>query len=467
MLNRKHFTFYTPVAALGLVGLLAGCGGGGGDDGDTFTFDDFDSTVSAAKMVVVSEDNFIDDPSNTISWEAVAGAESYTLFYEIGDTDVSEASPFLTTSSTSIVHDNLLAGQTYQYRVAAVANGETSALSDPIAGTPQLAKTPEQLNDVAYNGSTLVAVGDSGVILTSSDGTNDDWGLLEDPALPDNSLAAVTWVGDNAEFLAVGASGTVLRSSDGANWTSEVSEAFAVNTDLEDVAWIGDRYLVVGKNSTIITGTVGGVWEQVSSAAINPDGTASDNTNVTFQGVASNGASLGDTIVLVGTNGTMFVGKFADLGAETPWIDLTDNIVPGLTINQSLNDVTWDGSRFIVVGSNDTVLTGEFDINDELVWTNHIPGTPDISLNGESQYDALWDSNLALEPQLVAVGSAGNVVFDPDAGEIGDGVDATILNSADTGTTQSLTAVTWFGTALNGYFVVVGNDGTVMTINQQ
>ena len=71
------------------------------------------------------------------------------------------------------------------------------------------------LSSVACGNGVFVAVGDSGWILRSLDGTT--W-TLKNPGTV-NDLYSVTF-GNNL-FVAVGAGGTVLVSSDGATWTEK------------------------------------------------------------------------------------------------------------------------------------------------------------------------------------------------------------------------------------------------------
>jgi hypothetical protein len=115
-----------------------------------------------------------------------------------------------------------------------------------------------------------------------------------------------------------------------------------------------------------------------------------------------------------------------------------------------MNDVTWDGNQFGVVGSSDTILTS----TDGSDWTVHIPGTSSITFVGASQ----WDSSLPVNPILAAVGSAGTFVISPDAiSGLSIPTDADLLSGitwVDDGTTPA-------------YFVMVGNNGTVLTSQLQ
>jgi photosystem II stability/assembly factor-like uncharacterized protein len=377
---------------------------------------------------VVSGDSEGIDVQNTISWTFDPAATSYTVYWDNapGVTENSSVVVPAFSGTRYVVHSgvDVLAGNNYYYRVRATSAGGDSALSDEIAGTPQAAITNNALNDVAWNGvDTLVAVGDSGVILSSPNATTDPWVDVSLAAAP-QPLTGITWEGVNSQFLIVGAGNTVL-TGDGTNWVVEDLSNLPGASNLEDVAWIGDKYIVVGNNGTILTSNVDG------SAWVEQDpGPNLGNTSLNAV------AASNDRIVVVGTNGTIVTSVDAVTWEEQPPAG-----------NNDLNDVTWDGSQFVVVGSNDTVLTSP----DGLTWTSHIPGTSDINLVVVTQFD----SGLPQTPVLGAAGSSGTFVLDPDADP------GSIVR---TGTTRMLDGMTWVDDAVApAYFVLVGSDGTVLT----
>ena len=380
---------------------------------------------------VVSGDGDSSEVQNTISWTLDPTATDYVVFVS-NTSGVTESSSVVVPSAKGfnyVTHSgvDVLAGNTYYYAIQALSGGESSTLSDEVTGTPQQSKTNNALNDVAWNGSdALVAVGDNGVILNSPNGMADAWADVSDAGTP-TSLAGVTWESVNGQFLIVGAGGTVL-TGDGATWDPKDLSNLATAPNLEDVAWLGDGYIAVGKNGAIIT-----------SNATGSDWTSQDPgvgfDTITLKGVASDGA----LIVVVGTNGTMLTSPDGVTWTALPAI-----------VNNDLNDISWDGSQFGVVGSNDTILTSPDGVN----WTSHIPGTPDITFVAASQ----WDSSLPVDPVLGAVGSAGTFVVSPDA---------TTGFSVPTGTNQQLSGITWVDNVTPPYFVLVGNDGTVLTSQLQ
>ncbi len=309
----------------------------------------------------------------------------------------------------------------------ALQNGlqQINTPNDEVSGTPQQSQTNNALNDVAWNGTTLVTVGDQGTILSSQNGVADGWTDISSPAI-NLSLAAVAVDSNSDQFLIVGASSTVLIGDGTTNsWQSATSVPLALN--LEDVVWLNPGYVAVGKNGSIITSNDGDTWTLQNSGL---------SITITLKAVASNGS----IIVAVGTNGTILTSTGGVAWQAQPAM-----------VNNDLNDISWDGQQFGVVGSNDTILTSP----DGVTWTSHIPGTPNITFVAATQ----WDSSLPANPVLGAVGSAGTYVVSPNA---------TTGFSVPTGTTQQLSGMTWVDDNVSPpYFVMVGNDGTVLTSQLQ
>lgn len=380
-------------------------------------------------VVVVAGDTDGTEVQNTITWELVADATSYTVYWSnaAGVTDASSVVVPAAEGMRYLVHSDVdvLAGNTYYYRVQASSADGASALSDEVVGTPQRAVTGSSLNDVAFNGTdTVVAVGDSGVIVASPNGTFDGWMDVSPGAVPE-SLAGVTWESVNSQFLIVGAGSTVL-TGDGVNWVQEDLSNLGGSQNLKDAAWLGDRYIAVGNAGAILTSNGDG-----SAWAVQDPGIAFGAT--AFNAVAWNG---NDVIVVIGGNGTILTSADA-----IDWQELPQ------PTNNDLNDITWDGSQFVVVGSNDTILTSP----DGVDWTSHVPGTSDINFVAVTQ----WDAGLPANPVIAAVGSSGTLVVAPtaDPGAI-----------VYTGTNEQLGGLAWVDDGVAApYFVMVGNSGAVFT----
>jgi hypothetical protein len=386
--------------------------------------------------VVAGDDDSTDTAvQNTISWTKDPAATDYVVYWNNTGDDVDTGSSTLAVADlfSNVVHTgvDVQKGNTYYYKVQALSGTQSSILSDQVAGTPQQSITENNLNDVAWNGTVLVAVGDSGDIITSPNGTADIWSTADSGVT--GSLAGVTWA--NSQFVVVGAGLTVLTGDvTGTNWVeqpldniiAETGATVANAADLEDVAWVVDRYIAVGKNNTIIISDTGTAWTLQNFDE--------DAVNLTLKGVAGNGD--GSKIVAVGTNGAMLTSD--DKGGNWAPVAL-------LNENNDLNDVTWDGDEFVVVGSDDTIWTSSDGVN----WEKFNPQTL-VTFVAVTQ----WDSSLPTDPVLAAVGSAGDFVVTGDTAGV----------KIATGTNEQLSGITWVDNDVDpAYFVMVGHNGTVLT----
>lgn len=431
VLTFKNISVLKYLITLILFHLLTACGGGSSSS-TPIVVPPPTAPAAPQNVQVVSGDGNDIEIQNTISWTLDSNVTDYVVYWS--------TAPGVTTSSSevvpsaqgfnSITHSgtDVVEQSTHYYRVQAISSAGSSALSAEVAGTPLLSITNNQLNDVAWNGvDAVVAIGDSGVIIYSFNALDDPWSDTS-KANTNQALTGITWENINSHFIIVGAGSTVL-TGDGTKWDRMDLTNLAGAVNLEDVAWLGDQYIAVGKNSTILTSNLeGSVWTQIDSG-VNVAAT-------TFNAVARNV----DRIVVVGTNGTILNSVDG-----TSWLEL-----PAMT-NNNLNDISWDGNQFTIVGSNDTILTS----SDGITWTSHIPGTSDINFVAATQ----WDSSLPQNPVLATVGSAGTFVINPDAGP------GTIIK---TGTTEQLSGITWVDDGVNtAYFVIVGNDGMVLTNQRQ
>jgi hypothetical protein len=125
-------------------------------------------------------------------------------------------------------------------------NGRSWTVSSTSAGA-----TTQSLRAVASLGSTWVAVGDNGTILTSLD-SGASWSVRSVASGP--TLYAVngsnTTVDAINQFLAVGAGGAAYTSADGLNWFSQTS---GVTAPLYGLLGSAVLYLAVGASGTAVT----------------------------------------------------------------------------------------------------------------------------------------------------------------------------------------------------------------------
>lgn len=110
-----------------------------------------------------------------------------------------------------------------------------------------------RLNAVTSGKETIVAVGDTGTIITSPDGIK--WTVRTTPT--SNDLNGIAY--GNNTFVAIGDSGTILTSPDGISWT--VREQTVTSNDLTGIAYGNNAFVAVGKFSTgFITSPDGVTW---------------------------------------------------------------------------------------------------------------------------------------------------------------------------------------------------------------
>jgi hypothetical protein len=411
-----HGMLKSLLVAGSMAGLVA-CGGGGGSSGPVF-----DPNVAPLNVQAVAGTGDSIGPQNTVSWNPVTAATDYVVYWgdAPGVTASSNVLVPVPASSTHLIHVGLTQGVSYYYRIEARSESQASVLSAEVVGTPQGSITAQNLLDVAWNGTdTLAAVGNSGVIINSPNGTTDGWSFAAvNPVASTNvTVAGVTW--DGAQFLAVGGGGSVLTSADADTWVNQNSQ---VNIDLEDVAWTGSQFVAVGGSATILTSPDGITWtKQVTPSVVTGS----------LRGVTAS-SSL---IVAVGNNGAILTS--AD---GVTWNARTSGT------NSSLEDAAWTGSQFVVVGAGDTILTSA----DGTVWNAGGPGTSGVSYFGTTY----WVSSQLPAPLLVAGGSSGSIVTSSNAAS---------WDILPSGTDKQLNGITWLEAQTRTHFIMVGNEGTLLT----
>ena len=212
----------------------------------------------------------------------------------------------------------------------------------------------------------------------------------------------------------------MLTSVDGDTWVTQNSQ---VNIDLEAVVWTGSQFVAVGGSATILTSPDGITWTR--QPAIPPVVTG------TLRGVTAS-SSL---VVAVGNNGAILTSPDGVGWTARPSGTST-----------SLEDAVWDGSQFVAAGASDTILTSA----DGSVWTASGPGSSGVSYFGTTH----WASSLLPVPLLVVGGSSGAIVTSSNAAS---------WVTLPSGTDKQLNGITWMDGQALTHFIMVGNEGTVLT----
>ncbi len=312
-----------------------------------------------------------------------------------------------------------------------------AALWYPIQPIPQ-GSTLYSVDCATYDCSAVGATGTTLSIRPASNGimaANDPYGTAY--------IYANTY--GNSNFLAM-TSGNyqdnyayALTSTNGYAWAS-TGGSIALNSDphyIRDVIWTGTTYVSVGytlrytwtffpffsitytANPVIATSVDGTAW---TTPVTGP----TYSTPRGFYGVASNAA--GTTLVAVGgASGVADIYTSTDSGAT--WTAQTSPVA------QTLYGVTWDGSRFIAVGANGTIIA---DTDGLGTWTDNYSLASPVVLN----------SVVSGGGMLTAVGS-GVAVSSTDGG---------VNWTYGLGVADNLRDVVWDGTEM----LAVGDGGAVL-----
>ncbi|MBN2036274.1 MAG: T9SS type A sorting domain-containing protein [Chitinispirillaceae bacterium] len=273
--------------------------------------------------------------------------------------------------------------------------------------------TTLSLRSIVWTGERLVAVGDSGIILTSENG--ETWEACSSGTNKD--LASIAWTGE--KLMAVGDLGAIISSTNAINWANQ---SIQNSINITYVAFIeGVAYLLITAEKvadTIMLSSGNGVdW---------------DKTPLT----ASNGNCLG----LCWTGNKFYTAVWG--GAILSSIDGRIWTREIFLSSSLFNHINWTGRKVIAVGSVGVSGSGRI-----------------ITSTGNGS----WQTNIP----VVGTSLALNFIFATDQKSITIGDQGTILTSPDaetwtqqtSGTTRNLRCVTFTGTQ----YVAVGDSGTIIT----
>jgi hypothetical protein len=243
--------------------------------------------------------------------------------------------------------------------------------------------TTNTLFGIAASGSSAVAVGSLGTIITSSDGNS--W--MPSASGVNAHLNGVAT--STTQFVAVGDLGTIITSSDLITWTSRTS---GTANRLRGVAWTGSQFISVGDSGTILTSPDGVTWTPRTS------GTPNDLYGVTGNGSQNIAVGAGSTILTSQTG-----------SAWTPRTSQAGSI---------LHSIVWSGVQFLIGGDSGALQTSF----DGITWTRQ------RSVIGNDFTGVAWSGS-----QFIAV-AGGLFGISPD------GISWTLPAPLDVG----LNSVTWF-----------------------
>lgn len=206
------------------------------------------------------------------------------------------------------------------------------------------ADTNSSLFDITYGDGKFVAVGGNGTIVTSTDGetwTKQTSGVSDElKAITFNATTQTFVIPDWTDYY-------TLHSSDGITWTKED----ATFSGIADVASVNSGYLgiyggALGATSVVYTSSDGYNW-------------TSHNINEPNTGYNAIAVSSTHTVVVGGAyNVTPSAGVIVTFNNDNNWSNYDDKIILSDDNNPGteLNDVIYDGSRFITVGAYGTIV---------------------------------------------------------------------------------------------------------------
>ncbi len=236
--------------------------------------------------------------------------------------------------------------------VAVGDNGEIVHSSDGAVWTRVVdSGTEADLTDIAFGDAVFVAVGLDGTILTSADGAN--WSAPATGSFAaDFHGVAFGEIGGTAGFVAVGSDGTVVTSvDDGANWNA-VEDADLTGT-LRAVIWKGDdpapRFVAVGETAAATP---------TAAAFYSPDGAdwivagiPTPSPAPPLRAVAWNGRQF-----IAASDGDLFLRSTSGQGWTTIG-NTAAEVIP------RIDALAWTGDRFLAAGAGGRIAgSGDVDL---------------------------------------------------------------------------------------------------------
>ncbi|MFM1746864.1 MAG: hypothetical protein RLZZ188_530 [Verrucomicrobiota bacterium] len=230
--------------------------------------------------------------------------------------------------------------------------------SDGYAWTPFLTGVLDSanLNTALHAADRWIALGNGGVIVTSTDGVS--WPRTSSGI--SNSIYGVTT--GSGLIVAVAGGGKIITSTDGLIWTERTS---GVTTDLRAVTFAEGTFVAVGLNGVILTSSSGAAWSRAASGvtanlysvarvqgafvAGGDGGTLLSSAGGTTWSNASLGgnatgtlflASSGTDALLLGRSGDVYTGSG---GAN--WQRRTRGTI------EAVQGLTYANGRFVAVGA--------------------------------------------------------------------------------------------------------------------
>ena len=146
--------------------------------------------------------------------------------------------------------------------MAISGSGQVTTSSDAITWA-QVATCPTSVKALAFGGGYWLTVGSSGlssVRRSSNDGVS--WATPAGSGLTSNTLTSIAY--GAGTFVAVGGSGTIQTTADGSSWVSRTS---GTTVALTSIIWDGSQFVAVGSGKVLVSAT-GTTWSSYSMPSI-------------------------------------------------------------------------------------------------------------------------------------------------------------------------------------------------------
>jgi hypothetical protein len=325
--------------------------------------------------------------------------------------------------------------------VAVGVSGQVLTSLDGTTWTKGNTGTYSRLLSVAYGKGLFVATGEDGVILTSPDGTT--W--TKENSGTGEWLHSVAF-GDSL-FVVVGENGKIFRSSNAKTWTGLT----ICNNSLDHVSSCGNMFVSTGNDGILLVSRDAVNWEIsfidsmswigdiiyndslfVSVGCCGRIITSADAVTWTAARKESSGY-CGLYSVTFGNGTYVAVGIYGTIVTSTDgieWKDISSGLLSGL------NSIAFGGGMFVSTGYDGVVATS----NDGIKWSGGFPGKYHGDIN------AIVYGN----DRFVAVGDSGRILSSED------GIKWTEMFPD---TVSDLMSVAYG----DGLFVAAGNAGVVLT----
>lgn len=253
-------------------------------------------------------------------------------------------------------------------------SGAVATSTDGIKWTPQFSTlTNVRINDLVWAGNQIVAVGGYGglipitgasdqVVLTSPTG-NGSWTVQSTGTTTALNHAAYS----GTTIVAVGWLGHIISSTNGVDWTTRSS---GTTQTLNNVIWIGNQFVVVGDAGVILTSPDGVIWTAAASGATQKlTGVAYNGSTIVTVGNASffsnddgllwtksTGGSLANRVMWLGTS-FIALNKTSGFMYSSTNGEIWKTASTSFTVSSTdLIDTAWNGNTMAVLGKSGQVF---------------------------------------------------------------------------------------------------------------